>query len=280
MTLTGFGEGYSLDWYGSEIANSSIVPKWQSLLSNANILSWKSRFQWNNIRLGFFFKDLPQNSAISYQLDSTNSDGTLSVFDLVIDAISSAGYQVMPCCMLEGTLTEAQIQTLLSDWTNFAEHYKGDTRISRYQIANEASISMSDIWNIVQAIRKYEPNRIVVCPTSQTQEDIFNFCLNTLKTRNTQNLMADWHTSTYSGSTACMENSQIWSWPQSWVSNFWTYAVHIQNGEINAQEARCNCQTIAWLDQVISSGADYILWGAAQEYIGIYESVLPQVIAP
>jgi hypothetical protein len=303
----GFGEGYALDWYGSTTPTvATVTSAWTTLLSSSSLQNWQAKLKWKTVRLGFLFKDLSAfaPSAISYQLDSTNADGTLSALDAVIELLNTAGYNVMLCFMTENVPSDLPTaNALIQDWANIAKHYAGDTRIAAYQIANEmgdntfldttyggswsyetstyTSGHIPYLWNITKAIRVSEPNRAIVIP--DTQENIYNFNMAVNHTRSQENLIADFHVSTYTQNNnkqynGCMENSQVFNWPfLNFWTNYWAYHIPIINGELNAIYSQCNCYTTAWLDTLIAGGYPYICWGY-KEYESVWDAAIQNVI--
>jgi hypothetical protein len=145
MTLSGlhggFGDAYSLDFYGSYTPTwSGVEAKWNALLADPRLSHVSKKLGWDFVRLAFYFKDGENLGAKSYQLDVSNADGTLTVLDSVIGLLSSHGFKVNLCSMNytgRSPSSETALTGWINDWKALAAHYAGDSRIAFYQIGNE-----------------------------------------------------------------------------------------------------------------------------------------------
>jgi hypothetical protein len=251
--LRGIGEDYQLHWI-YQTPPPDIPTAWINYFAQTDFQTYKAKFGWNLIRLGFYFSDVANNSN-EIALDSTS----LSLLDQVISICASNGLKVMLCDFNFTGIIGSDIPQWIQDWVNLATHYKGNPNIYAFQIGNEMENidgnALTNLVNCTIAVRNVDSAR-TICYWMYSIPNYPRAPPNALPS----NILIDGHLATYN-SGGCQKNSQLIQQSNSLKTYGATYASGSIVGEINAQNSSCNAQTICLLSNLDLFNESYICWG-------------------
>jgi hypothetical protein len=251
--MRGIGEDYQLHW-SYDAPPPNIVTAWSDYFAMSDFQTYKAKFKWNLVRLGFYFSDVYNSSN-----DNPLNTSDFSLLDEVIAICSSNGLKVMLCDMNFTGSVGYDVPKWIQDWTNVVTHYKGNKSIYAFQIANEMENSdgnaLANLLSCTEAVQQIDSIRLI----AYWVYSIGNYARAPSQVL-PANVLADLHIATYSG-TRCQRNQQLIQWANSLKNYGMNYASGSIIGEINAQSPSCNPQTICLLSDLDIFGGSYICWG-------------------
>jgi Cellulase (glycosyl hydrolase family 5) len=278
----GVGEDYELAWTYQKIP-SNLTQAWINYYSNPTFQSFKVKFGWNVIRLGFKFSSSASSSADQFLnvSDFTNLDLAISIasqngFKVILDDIDyQIGFYGSP--------------TWYYDWNVTAEHYKGDASIAFFEVANEMESNNNGINNngcgtlgtqaivcldqVTDNIRSIDPTRAV----SWWEYSLANHKLvvpasNELRS----NSYLDIHSADYVNSTLCGSVTQFEQELKTALTFQSGSDMPIILGELNMQVSNCEPVGSSMIQYLVTQKIPWIAWGYSaysSEWVPILNAV-------
>jgi hypothetical protein len=277
----GVGEDYELAWTYQTIP-SNLTHAWINYYINSTFESFKAKFGWDIVRLAFRFDPNASSSAEQF-LNITN----FSNLNQAISIASKYGFKVI--------LDDADYQTgfygsfiWYHDWNVTTEHFKGDSNVAFFEIANEMEDSNTGGSNngcggtgtegivcldkLTDDIHAIDPSRVVawwayslpayheVPPASELRP----------------NLYIDMHMADYFNSTACLASSTFENSVKELLSFQNETGKPVIAGELNMQMLGCTSLGSKDIQYLVQQNVPWIAWGF-KTYFTEWVSILDNV---
>ncbi len=244
---------------------SNLTQAWIDYYTNSTFQSLKTKFGWNVIRLSFKFSANDFNSSEQY-LNVSN----IANLDLAVSMAAQYGFKVI--------LDDLDYQNgfygssaWYYDWNVTAEHYKGDSNIVLFNVANEMEANNTGTNNngcgsigteaivcldkVTAYIRSIDPSRavgwwvysITGYPTAPPADELF------------PNTYADLHVSIYGRNSTCATLSRLEYAVTSGLNKFQS-ASNMTGlvGEINIENNSCNSVSSAFIQYLVQNNVPWI----------------------
>jgi hypothetical protein len=239
---------------------------WDAYFTDADLLKWQKKFDFNTIRLAMDVEQLAGIPPWTSQFPE---------YDSAVAASSKYGYYVV---LTDFTFTGSPPSSDMSDWLAawkiVAQHYSGDSRIAVFEVANELEHSTTTnqvLSNVVTEIRAIDSSRLLAIwqysPSKPDGTSSWPQCPSSFGLDLPSGIYTAYHPSTYNLDqyrhfSSCKTNNEVYDWYEGWIHFAENCGFSPLVCEINAQAYQCNSTTEYLLTQgLIRHGIAYACWG-------------------